>query len=95
MRKGEKGAYPIVVARCCVSLGIEEEICLSGLAYSELAQMVFSAVRLGALDFQEGQRFLFEVSGEVSLSESFEPFSPVLDVLSIKHETREPKVFMS
>ncbi|QKR00687.1 urease accessory protein UreF [Metallosphaera tengchongensis] len=90
-----QGAYPVVVARCCVSMRIDEEVCLAGLLYSELSQMVYSAVRLGAINFVEGQNLIEETISDVSLSEDFEPFCPVLDVLSINHERREPKVFMS
>ncbi|MCG3109593.1 Urease accessory protein UreF [Metallosphaera sp. J1] len=95
VRRGINGSYPVVVARCCVSMGIDKNTCLAGLAYSELVQMVYAAVRLGALNFLEGQKLITRVLNEVSLEGDFEPFSPVLDVISKKHEEREPKVFMS
>ncbi|MEM1860499.1 MAG: urease accessory protein UreF, partial [Metallosphaera sp.] len=77
------------------AMKIDQVACLAGLAYSELAQMVYSAVRLGALNFIQGQKLITRVLETVSLQEEFEPFSPLLDVLSKKHEEREPKVFMS
>ena len=95
VKKGLKTTYPVVVARCCVSLNIDKEVCLYGLAYSELAQMVFAAVRLGAMDFIEGQRLISEIIQNVSINEEFEPFYPILDIFSLRHEEREVKVFMS
>ncbi|ABP95057.1 MULTISPECIES: urease accessory protein UreF [Metallosphaera] len=95
VRRGLRGSYPVVIARCCVAMKIDQVACLAGLAYSELAQMVYSAVRLGALNFIQGQKLITRVLETVSLQEEFEPFSPLLDVLSKKHEEREPKVFMS
>lgn len=92
---GVDGTYPVVVARCCVSMRIPEEACLEGLAYSELAQMVYSALRLGAMDFVEGHKLIQSLLDEIRVGEEFEPFSPVLDSLSKEHERREPKVFMS
>lgn len=96
VRSGETyGTYPVVVAVCCKELGISVEDCMVGLAYSELAQLVFSAVRLGAMDFVEGQKLISKLLNEIEIKSEFKPFSPVLDVLSKRHEYREPKVFMS
>lgn|GEM_PF-2387841 len=96
VRKGlRKGTYPVIVARCCKSLGIRVEDCMAGLAYSELAQMVFSAVRLRAIDFIEGQKLIAEILDNFTINVEFEPFSPILDILSKLHENREVKVFMS
>lgn len=65
----------MVIARCCVAMKIDQVACLAGLAYSELAQMVYSAVRLGALNFIQGQKLITRVLETVSLQEEFEPFS--------------------
>ena len=94
VRRGESpGTYPVVMARLCKCLKIDERDCLEGIAYSELSQMVFSAIRLGAIDFVQGQKLMLELSYEDY--EEFEPFNPVQDILSKLHENREPKVFMS
>lgn len=98
VKKGETyGTYPVVVAVCCKELDISKEDCMVGLAYSELAQLVFAAVRLNAMDFVEGQGLMSRLLGELKVTEitEFKPFSPVLDNLSKNHEIREPKVFMS
>ncbi|ADX82332.1 urease accessory protein UreF [Sulfolobus islandicus] len=87
--------YPVVVARCCVSMSIEQYVCLYGLAYSELAQMVYSAVRLGAIHFVKGQELISEIIQNVSINEEFQPFYPLMDVFSLSHERRDVKVFMS
>lgn len=96
VKRGEAyGTYPAVIASCCKEFGIGVEDCMVGLAYSELLQMVYAAVRLRALDFVEGQRLISRLLSEIELPNEFSPFSPVLDILSRRHENREPKVFMS
>ncbi|BFH73997.1 urease accessory UreF family protein [Sulfurisphaera javensis] len=89
------GTYPVIIARCCKALGIKAEDCKAGLAYAELSQLVFSAVRLRAIDFIEGQKLISEILSEYKDEKDFSPFSPILDILSKLHEEREPKVFMS
>lgn len=94
VKKGESpGTYPVVMARLCKCLKIDEKDCLEGIAYSELSQMVFSAIRLGAIDFIQGQKLMLELSYEEE--NEFAPFNPLQDILSKLHENREPKVFMS
>lgn len=90
------GTYPIVMARCCKSLGIKIEDCMAGIAYAELSQLIYSAVRLRAIDFIEGQKLISCLLSKLDLTNlAFEPFSPVLDNLSKLHEEREPKVFLA
>ncbi|WP_286189021.1 urease accessory UreF family protein [Sulfolobus sp. S-194] len=89
------GTYPVIIARCCKSLGISKEDCKAGLAYTELSQLVFSAVRLRAIDFIEGQKTIWCLLSQYKEEKEFEPFSPVLDILSKLHEEREPRVFLA
>jgi urease accessory protein len=90
-----RGTYPAVVGRVCLCLGIGKEECALGVAYSELATMAFSAVRLGAMTFYEAQKLIGRLLEEAEVGEEFEPSFPLLDLLSRLHERREPKVFMS
>ena len=94
--KGEaRGTYPVVIAVCCKSMNISVEDCMAGLAYSELSMLVFSAVRLRAINFLEGQKLISELLEEFRTDYSFEPFFPLLDIIEKDHEKREPKVFLS
>ncbi|EZQ12274.1 MULTISPECIES: urease accessory protein UreF [Acidianus] len=91
----EIGTYPVTVAQTCKCMDIDVDTCLKGLAYSELAQMVFSAVRLGSMDYINGQKLIYSLMEEFKIADEFSPFSPVLDYMSRKHQIREPKVFSS
>ncbi|BCU71616.1 urease accessory protein UreF [Stygiolobus caldivivus] len=97
VKNGETyGTYPVVIAVCCKELGIGVDDCMVGLAYSELVQLVYSAVRLKAINFIEGQKLITRLLEKLRIENTeFKPFSPVLDNLSKNHEVREPKVFMS
>jgi len=88
------GTYPAVVGDTCRCYGLDVRTCMEGLAYSELSQMVNSAVRLGAMDFKEGQRLISSLLEFVEYQEFF-PCNPITEVLSRKHERREPKMFNS
>lgn len=89
------GTYPVVMSVLCKCLGISQTECASGLFYSEVSSMMLSAIRLGKVDFVAGHRFLNSLLGSVTISDVYSPFSPLSDILSIQHERREPKVFMS
>lgn len=89
------GTYPVVVARICKCLGISEDDCAIGLTYSEASLLVFSAVRLGAISYYRGQEILSTLLNRIEIHEEFEPFDPILDILSKSHVKREPKVLMS
>jgi urease accessory protein len=95
LRGEAKGTYPVVVAVCCKAFNISVEDCMAGLAYSELAMLVFSAVRLKAINFVEGQKLISELLEEFRTDYEFEPFFPILDIIEKDHEKREPKVFLS
>ncbi|AWR98231.1 urease accessory protein UreF [Acidianus sulfidivorans JP7] len=95
-----KGTYPVVLAQTCKCLfendkDFNEEICIKGLVYSETAQLVFSAVRLGSIDFKSGQKLLLSLMREFTYYEEFEPSYPLIDILSKNHEKRSVKVFES
>ncbi|BBG25080.1 urease accessory protein UreF [Sulfuracidifex tepidarius] len=95
VRGGETpGTYPAVVGEVCKCQGIDLRTCMEGVAYSELSQMVYSAVKLGAMDFHEGQDLLSSLM-EFREYEEFFPCNPVTEVLSVSHESREPKMFNS
>ncbi len=89
------GSYPVVAGRICKCLNINEQDCAIGLIYSETSLLVFSAVRLGAISYYDAQKILSTLLDNVKIYEIFEPFDPVLDIMSKFHEKREPKVFMS
>ncbi len=95
VRNGETpGTYPAVVGETCRCQGVDLKTCMEGVAYSELSQMVYSAVKLSAIDFHEGQRLLSSLM-EFREYDEFFPCNPVTDVLSVSHEKREPKMFNS
>ncbi len=88
------GTYPAVMGDLCRCEGIDVKTCMEGVAYSELSGMVYSAVKLGAMDFHEGQNLLSSLM-EFKEYDEFFPCNPVSDVLSLSHERREPKMFNS
>ncbi|MEM0290148.1 MULTISPECIES: urease accessory protein UreF [Metallosphaera] len=87
------GTYPVVLAQTCKCLNIDKYTCSKGLAYSEVSQLILSAVRLGAMDFKTGQRLLLGL--EFEDHDDFEPSFPLIDILSKAHERREVRVFES
>ena len=89
------GTYPVVVAQLAKALEVSEALCLYGVAHSEVSAMVLAAVRMRALDFLEAQRLLGRLLSEFSVPDEFSPFDPFADILSKRHEKREPKVFLS
>ncbi|ARM77071.1 urease accessory protein UreF [Acidianus manzaensis] len=90
-----KGTYPVVLAQTCKCLGIDKDVCVKGLVYSETAQLVFSAVRLGGIDFKSGQKLLSNLLNQFRYYNEYEPSYPLIDILSKNHEKREVKVFES
>jgi urease accessory protein len=93
--KKTPGTYPVVISVLCKDLQVSETLSLYGIAYSELSMMVLSAVRMRRINFLRGQKLIAHLLEQFCVPKDFLPFHPLADILSRRHEVREPKVFLS
>lgn len=94
-RKNTPGTYAVVAAVVCKAHSVPLISCLQGIAYAELSSMVFAALRMNKLNFIEGQKLIGSLLDRFFVPEEFGPFNPLADILSRKHQVREPKMFLS
>ena len=104
-RKGlANGVYPVALAIACKALSIPKTTAGGVLLYGFTVSMVGAALRLGMLQHYDGQKIIHELKPDISkIVESFigRPitsmwqFAPAIDILQVKHERMNSKMFIT
>jgi urease accessory protein len=98
------GVFPVAFAIACNVLDISKNTAGLMMLYSFTVSMVGAALRLGMLQHYDGQRVIHEIKPEISkivescierpLSSMWQ-FAPGIDILQIKHERMNSKMFIT
>jgi urease accessory protein len=98
------GVFPVAFAIACNILDISKNTAGLMMLYSFTVSMVGAALRLGMLQHYDGQRVIHEIKPEISkivescierpLSSMWQ-FAPGIDILQIKHERMNSKMFIT
>ena len=98
------GVFPVAFAIACNVLDISKNTAGLMMLYSFTVSMVGAALRLGMLQHYDGQRVIHEIKPEISKIvescierplTSMWQFAPGIDVLQIKHERMNSKMFIT
>lgn len=99
-----KGVYPVSFAIGCNSLGITQEKSALMLIYGFIVSVIGASLRLGILQHYEGQMMIHKlkpimvsvVEKNIDRSSSFMwQFIPQLDIIQMKHEQMDSKMFIT
>jgi urease accessory protein len=98
------GVYPVALAIACKALGISRNNAGMVLLYGFTVSMVGAALRLGMLQHYDGQRIIHELKPDIlrivrdcinrPLASMWQ-FAPAIDILQIKHEGLNSKMFIT
>jgi urease accessory protein len=98
------GVFPVAFAIACNVLDISKNTAGLMMLYSFTVSMVGAALRLGMLQHYDGQRVIHEIKPEISKIvercierplTSMWQFAPGIDILQIKHERMNSKMFIT
>jgi urease accessory protein len=98
------GVFPVAFAIACNVLDISKNTAGLMMLYSFTVSMVGAALRLGMLQHYDGQRIIHELKPEISKIvercierplTSMWQFAPGIDILQIKHERMNSKMFIT
>ena len=92
------GTYPVALAVVSKEIDLGQEGGIS-LIYVNLIEVIASLVRMAAIDYIEAQDMMtkritgisFSVSDQKDLNQSF----PLIDIVSMRHETNQNRMFIS
>ena len=102
--KTASGVYPIALASASYGLGIKKERACMILLYGFTVSIVGAALRLGMLQHLEGQQIIHELKPVMSLVinnnldrhySHLWQFSPGIDLIQMKHEGMDSKMFIT
>jgi urease accessory protein len=98
------GMYPVAFAIACKALGISKNTAGLVMLYSFIVSMVGAALRLGMLQHYDGQRIIHELKPEIvkivgncierPLTSMWQ-FAPGIDIIQMKHERMNSKMFIT
>jgi urease accessory protein len=98
------GVYPVAFAIACNALEISKKNAGLSMLYSFTVSMVGAALRLGMLQHYDGQRIIHELKPDISeivekcierpLSSMWQ-FAPGIDIIQVKHERMNSKMFIT
>jgi urease accessory protein len=101
---GATGVYPVAFAIACNALEISKNTAGLAMLYSFTVSMVGAALRLGMLQHYDGQRIIHELKPDIAeivekcierpLSSMWQ-FAPGIDIIQIKHERMNSKMFIT
>jgi urease accessory protein len=101
---GATGVYPVAFAIACNALEISKKNAGLSMLYSFTVSMVGAALRLGMLQHYDGQRIIHELKPDISeivekcierpLSSMWQ-FAPGIDIIQVKHERMNSKMFIT
>jgi urease accessory protein len=103
-KKTSNGVYPVALAVASNSLGIRKERACLILLYGFTVSIVGAALRLGILQHLEGQQIIHELKPIITLviKENMNrdysrlwQFSPGIDLVQMKHEQMDSKMFIT
>jgi len=105
VKSGEaSGVYPVSFAVACNSLSITKFRAGLMLLYGFTITMVAAAIRLGILQHLEGQKVIHNLKPSIlssvhsniqkPLSDMWQ-FAPIIDIIQIKHEQMDSKMFIT
>jgi urease accessory protein len=98
------GVFPVAFAIACNVLDISKNTAGLMMLYSFTVSMVGAALRLGMLQHYDGQRVIHEIKPEITKIvescierplTSMWQFAPGIDILQIKHERMNSKMFIT
>lgn len=102
--KAAKGVYPVALAVASSGLGIKKERACLILLYGFTVSIVGAALRLGILQHLEGQQIIHELKPIMTLVinnnknrhySNLWQFSPGIDLVQMKHERMDSKMFIT
>lgn len=102
--KTAKGVYPVALAVASNGLGIKKERACLILLYGFTVSIVGAALRLGILQHLEGQQIIHELKPIMTLVinnninrhySHLWQFSPGIDLVQMKHERMDSKMFIT
>ena len=98
------GVYPVAFAIACNALDISRNTAGLVMLYSFTVSMVGAALRLGMLQHYDGQRIIHELKPDISnvvekyidrpLTSMWQ-FAPGIDIIQVKHERMNSKMFIT
>jgi urease accessory protein len=98
------GVYPVALAIACNALDISKNTAGIVMIYSFTVSMVGAALRLGMLQHYDGQRIIPELKPYISRIvekyidrplTSMWQFAPGIDIIQVKHERMNSKMFIT
>ena len=98
------GMYPVALAIACNALDISKNTGGIVMLYSFTVSMVGAALRLGMLQHYDGQRIIHEIKPYISRIveknidrplTSMWQFAPGIDIIQVKHERMNSKMFIT
>ncbi|MGI0025872.1 MAG: urease accessory protein UreF, partial [Nitrososphaera sp.] len=95
------GTQPACLAIAAYSLGIPKKSALRLMLYSYSVSIVSAALRLGLLQHFDGQKLLTELGGDIdgmvvkSDIDELWQLSPLVDILQMRHEHDELRMFIT
>jgi len=101
---GATGVYPVAFAIACNALEISKNTAGLSMLYSFTVSMVGAALRLGMLQHYDGQRIIHEIKPYISKTvekcierplSSMWQFAPGIDIIQVKHERMNSKMFIT
>jgi urease accessory protein len=105
VKNGEaSGVYPVSFAVACNSLSITKYRAGLMLLYGFTITVVAAAIRLGILQHLEGQKVIHNLKPSILSSvhrniqkplSSMWQFAPIIDIIQIKHEQMDSKMFIT
>lgn len=103
-KKAAHGVYPVALALASNGLGIKKERAILILLYGYTVSIVGAALRLGILQHLEGQQIIHELKPIMTLVMNNNihrhyshlwQFSPGIDLVQMKHERMDSKMFIT